>query len=121
MHVKQASRVAALLAAWLFAALLPGLPAHAQDADTVQTRSKRVGVGDLDLTRAADRAVLAHRIELAAREVCGLYDGDGGAFSSTYRTCHDDAVEDAAAQTDLLVAATRTKGKILADGQFSRP
>ena len=124
MFIKHANRLAALLAVQPFAAVLLGgasPPVHAQDQAsdpyTAETRSTLVSVADLDLTRAADRAVLAHRVELAARRVCGLYDGVGAWTSPGYRTCHDTAVSDASGQIDLLVASTRTRSRVLADGQ----
>ncbi|WP_428391325.1 UrcA family protein [Lichenicoccus sp.] len=110
-------RLASLLAVLPLAAILLGgasQPAQAQDSETSSTL---VSIADLDLSRAADRAVLAHRIELAARRVCGLYDSAGEWMSASYKTCHDDAVANASGQVDLLVASARTRGRVLADAQ----
>ena len=59
--------------------------------DNVETASQAVGYGDLDLSIAADRAILRQRISLTARYLCDkLGESDIGPGS-----CRDEATRDA--------------------------
>ena len=85
----------------IFAAALAAiaLPTTATAAD----RSIAVPVADLDLSQAADRAVLDSRIERAARKACAS--GVKGAAAQRIESeCRAQAVESASRQADLAIA-----------------
>ena len=70
--------LAALGAAMLSAASVPALAGDAQGAS--------LSYGDLDLGTAAGRATLASRYDQAAREKCGIADGQKADFKA--RNCY---------------------------------
>ncbi|WP_419729375.1 UrcA family protein [Lichenicola sp.] len=95
----------ALAAAALVALPLGTVRASPADADSV---TETVSVHDLDLSQAQDRVLVARRIELAARHVCGVDDQGGLQGSAAYQRCHDDAVANARSQLRVLVARAHT-------------
>ena len=77
--------------------------AWGQEDDAI-ARQVRVPVVGLDLGSPADQAVLHRRLERAAREVCGLFDGGISTTIDSYRDCHAAAIAGAEAQLQRLMA-----------------
>ena len=94
--------IAAIAAAGFSLAL--SAPASAQQAD--QTRVAAVRYSDLDLASDQGQHALQRRIELAAREVCGVDELATGTriVSSSARACYDATLQnltrEVAARTD---------------------
>ena len=62
--------------------------------DSVQSLSQTVSYTDLDLSIAADRAELRHRLNLTARYLCDKL-GESDTSDSIVPSCRDGAVRDA--------------------------
>ena len=86
----------------IFAAALAAIAMPAAAAD----RSVDVPVADLDLSQAADRAVLDSRIENAARKACasGMR---GVAARQVENECRAQAIADATRQAELAIKSDR--------------
>jgi len=100
----------ALLAATVAALTLPAAaaPAPAATDDVV----RRVSTAGLNLTQAADRAILRHRIVVAALKVCKeVTDGDS-LEQPGFRDCFQRSAAGALAQMDVQVAAARTRAMV---------
>lgn len=90
----------------IFAAALAAIALPATAPAVAATPSIDVPVADLDLSQAADRAVLDSRIERAARKVCSS--GMKGANAQRIESeCRAQAVSNAARQADLAIASAR--------------
>jgi UrcA family protein len=59
-----------------------------------------VHFADLDLTSSEGAARLLHRLQVAARTVCGSFDGTGVASVVRFKGCVGSAVADAVAKVD---------------------
>ena len=64
--------------------------------------SERVSYADLDLTRASDRAMLKHRIVLAAKDVCREVGEDAPLRGNLGRSCQDNSIRNA--MVDVRIA-----------------
>jgi UrcA family protein len=74
--------------------------------DNVESASLVVGYGDLDLSYAADREILRHRIALTARYLCDkLGESDTGPGS-----CRDVATQDALRRVGTIEAHFAPRG-----------
>lgn len=88
--------------------------AGAFEGETVKTtapavREATVAYGDLDLADTVGQATLAHRIERAAREVCGATDlrrAGSLALATRNSACVEQAVEAATRQVPQPMVAT---------------
>jgi UrcA family protein len=87
-------------AALVLLAALPALPAQADDSIT-----KVVSLRGLDLSSPADQAVLRHRLQVAAWNVCTTSDGVEGGFDG----CRKAAFGTAWAQAQPMIAAARSR------------
>ena len=101
----RACAFAGLLAASLLVAA-PIQPALAQSDTDTEVQTRTVETRGLNLASASDQALLRHRIRMAARQVCGEYEGGPqNAFSDGFRGCVDKAVADASATLNVLIAS----------------
>jgi UrcA family protein len=118
MCVFQSKRL--LLACGLVVAALSGgspqllAAAPGQDGDSVQ---RPVSAAGLDLSNAKDRAVLNHRVAVAAYKVCQqVMNGDASGYP-LYAECMERAKADARHQVEALVAAADKKGALVASAR----
>ena len=74
----------------LLAAATIASPVMAQTPDTGAARTIAVRYSDLDMTSDNGRQELQRRIEVAARDVCGMSERPTGSFtpSSSSRSCY---------------------------------
>jgi len=74
----------------LLAAATIASPVMAQTPDTGAARTIAVRYSDLDMTSNNGRQELQRRIEVAARDVCGMSERPTGSFtpSSSSRSCY---------------------------------
>jgi len=77
--------------------------------DSVQSLSQAVSYADLDLSLAADRAELRHRLNLTARFLCDKL-GESDTPSSVVPSCRDAAVSDAMRRVGTLEAHFAPRG-----------
>ncbi|MEO9470264.1 UrcA family protein [Parasphingorhabdus sp.] len=88
--------IASLATATLFASVGTLFPSQAMAAETsnpkVETVSRQVRIGDLNLARPKDKVRLKHRIKIAAREMCVTGGLAGIANARREKRCISDAV-----------------------------
>jgi UrcA family protein len=78
-------------------------PAHAQ----VESRSKTVYFGDLDISSSAGQATLSRRIATAARQVCGSADVRDIKGNLDVKNCRKEAIASANRGTVQVFADAR--------------
>jgi UrcA family protein len=84
-------------------------PAVARAEAPLVTRTIKVDISDLDLTRPHDARTLRHRIAKAARMACGpetTPQEDPPGFHG-YRMCYNEAVQNATAQANRTLVASK--------------
>jgi len=100
------------------------VPSHAQPAseditvvgrygrvpDSVQSLSQAVSFADLDLSTAAGRDVLRHRVALTARFLCSKLGEDEVGSSPIVPSCRDAAVRDAMQRVGTIEAHFAPRG-----------
>ena len=102
-----------LMGAMAFAAICATNPALASDDLIVMpgpdassiTRSMTVDISDLQLSSADGRSALNHRIDRAARAVCGYNGAYGLRPPKDYVECYDNAKSDALRKAPVQSAA----------------
>lgn len=72
--------------------------------DSVRSLSQSVSYADLDLSTAAGRAEMRHRVNLTARFLCDKL-GEGGSSASVVPSCRDAAVRDAMSRLGTVEAS----------------
>ncbi len=77
--------------------------------DSVRTLSQPVSYADLDLSTAAGRAELRHRVSLTARFLCDKL-GEGGSSTSVVPSCRDAATRDAMTRVGTLEEGAAPRG-----------
>jgi UrcA family protein len=85
------------------AAVLKGVPAFAEAAPA-NVNVSIVHAGDLDLSTAAGRAQLDHRMVVAAGEVCGTASDTDLAGKNQVRACRKNVLADARAKGEQITA-----------------
>ena len=78
--------------------------------DNIESASQHVSYADLDLSYAADRNVLKHRIELTARYLCDRLGEDDSSSSSLVPSCRETAVRDALSRIGTVEAHFAPRG-----------
>ena len=77
--------------------------------DSVRALSQPVSYADLDLSTAAGKAELRHRVNLTARFLCNKL-GEGSASSPLVPSCQDAATRDAMSRVGTLEASAAPRG-----------
>ena len=95
------------------AGLIKGAPTLAQPAADPALNVRFVHTADLDLSSAAGKRVLEHRLTIAAREVCGVASDVDLEGKNEVRKCRTDVLARAHAQQDALLAAAG-RGSVIA-------
>ena len=95
----------------LCAIALSAAPAMAADPDT---RSETVSYADLDLTTEAGVDELEHRIDFAARRVCGFSEPDTGSRirSTETRACHVQATRSFEIRFAQIIREARERAEV---------
>lgn len=94
------------------AILLAATATQAARADEVQTTTRAVSLHGLDLATQTDQAILKHRLEAAARNVCRE---DGESFESdAFETCRKAAFRDAWNQAQVQIASAVSRNTFAA-------
>jgi UrcA family protein len=96
------------MAAWLAGGLAH--PAAAMEPATDRsTVELRVSTSGLDLTKAADQALLRHRIAVAASKLCAMVNHTASLTDEGYDACFQKAAAEARRQADAQIAALQSK------------
>ena len=82
---------------------------YGMSADEIQSLSQSVSYADLDLSTAAGRAELRHRVSLTARFLCDKL-GEGGSSTSVVPSCRDAATRDAMTRVGTLEEGAAPRG-----------
>jgi UrcA family protein len=80
-------------------------------ADEVQTASQQVSFADLDLHSPAGVATLRHRIQFAARHVCGEPERFGSPDYASYESCRAAAERQGLKLSEQMIAAIRGEAR----------
>ena len=115
-----------LCAAVAIGALMASGPAFAQEVEELtvvgrlasdgqaRSLSQAVNYSDLDLTLAADQAVLKRRVDDTARSLCDRL-GEGGSSDAIAPSCRDAAMRDSREQIRIAIAeAPARKAEMIA-------
>jgi UrcA family protein len=78
--------------------------------DNIESASQHVSYADLDLSYAADRHVLKHRIELTARYLCDRLGESDSSSSGLVPSCREAAVRDALSRIGTVEAHFAPRG-----------
>jgi UrcA family protein len=103
----------ALVSALVTAGALKAAPAFAETPATPQTYVSYVQTADLDLASKGGQRTLDHRLAQAAREVCGDPSDVDLVGQNKARECRKDAVENAGAKREAVLAAAK-RGSVIA-------
>ena len=89
------------------------LPAGATPpADPAEPANLHVSTDGLDLTKAADQALLRHRVATAAHKVCEQVTHGNSITDPGYEACFENAVRTARRDVDARVAAARASNQV---------
>jgi len=83
---------------------------YGQLPDTIESASQHVSYADLDLSYAADRQVLKHRIERTARYLCDRLGESDSPSSGLAPSCRETAVRDALGRIGTIEAGFAPRG-----------
>lgn len=109
-HTARRALARAIFAATVAGTTLPAAAAPAQASPDEVVR--RVSTAGLDLTQAADRAILRHRIDVAALNVCKEVTGDNSLEEPGFRDCFVRVASSAWTQMDVRVAAAKSRAMV---------
>jgi UrcA family protein len=89
-----------------------GLAAPAFAGETGETRTTAVRYSDLDLDTAAGQRKLERRLELAARDVCGVDEVVTGSrlASSSSRACYTETLENLSREVAMRIDRAAQRG-----------
>lgn len=105
--------VIALASALITAGAIKAAPALAETPAAGQTYVSYVQTSDLDLSSESGQRKLDRRLAQAAREVCGTPSDVDLVGQNKARECRANAIEDAGAKREALLAAAR-RGAVIA-------
>lgn len=103
----------ALVSALITAGAIKAAPAFAETPAAPQTYVRYVQTADIDLSSESGQRALDHRLAQAAREVCGDPSDVDLVGQNKARECRKDAVENAGAKREALLAAAK-RGAVIA-------
>ena len=107
---------ARVLSSFVVLASVSAIPAaNAADVPAPAPHTMVVSVRDLNLATPHGVATLHHRIERAAKQVCGPVDATIMERLAEYRDCRDAAVAGAMQKADAMVAAAKGGQRVAGD------